>query len=499
MRWRSFGVAATLVVSGLIAGCLEGNLANAEPLDALPLNIPGLANEFDLAELDHSIFGNGYRTREFDVATDPNNPDRLAAGYLVMTPGTIWLGIARSEDGGATWKYQTFCGDPILAADAAGWPVDCPFLGAWAMGDPVLWFLPDGTLVYGFLRITVDSINVQVMRFKGDGLDPDSVHLVARSAHNEIQGGQNIPSPYATYYNDKEQFDYDEKTNTLYLAWSGIWRHRPPASQLNPTRGFPFVSKSIDGGITWTTPVGVIGDFIDTTQNFDVGFNMGSWPIVTRDGALHVFWLTIDNGNLWRATAKDTVHFDPPILLNASKQENSAIMGGVGIPSVGIDESGGPYDGTIYVGYTAQYGDDQDVYIIFSRDHGVTWGEPVRVNDDPIGNQRDQFLPELVVEPSGAVSFLFYDQRDVSDPEHYFDAYLARSIDGGQSFKNVQVSTASSCDCNISKGRLVDEAHLFENVGDYNGISYNRDSVIPMWQDQRDFPTGFIRRIQVDG
>lgn len=495
MRLTPSFLCFTLVSATLLAGCLEG----APAVDVPPeiLTIPGLTNNLDLSEADRTIFGNGYRAREFDLATDPNNPDRLATGYIVMVPGTIWLGIARTSDGGETWNYQTFCGYPTDATNIQDWQAPCPFLGAWAMGDPVLWFLPDGILVYGFLRITVDSINVQVMRFKGDGLHPDSVHLVARSAHNEIEGGQNIPSPYSMYYNDKEQFDYDEKTDTLYLAWSGIWRHRPPASQLNPTRGFPFVSRSTDGGITWTTPIGVIGDFIQTTTDRDVGFNMGAWPIVSRDGALHVFWHRLDNGELWRATAKDTVNFGERVLLNASMQENSPIMGGVGLPSVGIDESGGLYDGTIYVGYTGQYGADQDIYVIFSRDNGTTWSEPVRVNDDPIDNKRDQFLPELVVEPSGAVSFVFNDQRDVSDPEHYFDVYIARSIDGGQTFKNVKVSSEQSCDCNISKGRVADEAHAFENVGDYQAISYNRDSVIPLWQDQRDYPTGYIRRVQV--
>jgi hypothetical protein len=41
-----------------------------------------------------------------------------------------------------------------------------------------------------------------------------------------------------------------------------------------------------------------------------------------------------------------------------------------------------------------------DVFVLRSRDGGVTWGAPARVNDDPAGVANDQFNQWLAVDPA---------------------------------------------------------------------------------------------------
>jgi hypothetical protein len=47
-----------------------------------------------------------------------------------------------------------------------------------------------------------------------------------------------------------------------------------------------------------------------------------------------------------------------------------------------------------------------------SPDGGASWGEPVRLNDDLIGNGRHQYLPRLSLAPDGRLDAVFYDRRD---------------------------------------------------------------------------------------
>ena len=56
--------------------------------------------------------------------------------------------------------------------------------------------------------------------------------------------------------------------------------------------------------------------------------------------------------------------------------------------------------------------DPLDVHFIRSTDGGTTWSAPVRVNDDPIGNGKVQFLTWMAVDPTdGSVNVIFYDRR----------------------------------------------------------------------------------------
>lgn len=87
-------------------------------------------------------------------------------------------------------------------------------------------------------------------------------------------------------------------------------------------------------------------------------------------------------------------------------------------------------------------------------------------------------MPELVVEPDGAVSIVY--MADVDGPEDVH-AFVARSIDGGKSFEVRKVSTAPT-----SPTAINNQPSFLTHLGDYLGISYNRDGLVAAWQDGRE-------------
>ena len=84
------------------------------------------------------------------------------------------------------------------------------------------------------------------------------------------------------------------------------------------------------------------------------------------------------------------------------------------------------------------------------------------------GNKHQQFMSWMSVDPiTGAVNIIFYDRRNYDDKQT--DVYLARSTDGGESFRNI---------C-ISESPFTPDPGIF--FGDYTSIDARNDFVACMW------------------
>src|SRR5439155_27283552 len=56
---------------------------------------------------------------------------------------------------------------------------------------------------------------------------------------------------------------------------------------------------------------------------------------------------------------------------------------------------------------------DTEIYVRTSTDSGATWSAFVRVNDDPLGPIRSQFLPYITLDrTTGTVAVGFHDARN---------------------------------------------------------------------------------------
>jgi len=110
-----------------------------------------------------------------------------------------------------------------------------------------------------------------------------------------------------------------------------------------------------------------------------------------------------------------------------------------------------------------------------SIDRGSNWSSPLRVNNDAVGNGKLQCWPWIAVNDSGHIAIIFYDTRNTPS-DIIIEAYLGYSRDGGQSFTNYLLSTQQS---------PTNQPNQAIRFGDYIGIDYWKDKIVPVWTDER--------------
>jgi hypothetical protein len=141
-------------------------------------------------------------------------------------------------------------------------------------------------------------------------------------------------------------------------------------------------------------------------------------------------------------------------------------------------------DDSLYVVWSdyTTHGPVKDADILFSKSSTVgnagvlTWTAPARVNQDAVGNGKDQFQPAIAITESGQINVSYFDRRN--DPDNFFiDTYLSRSSDGGAHWTDARVTQQMSnpqVNPPIDGGR-----HHF--YGDYQGLVADDRTAIPFF------------------
>jgi hypothetical protein len=134
-------------------------------------------------------------------------------------------------------------------------------------------------------------------------------------------------------------------------------------------------------------------------------------------------------------------------------------------------------DQTVLVGWTARVdsesGHASDIYLSSSKDHGQTFGAPVKVNDDP--KPAIHGMHSLTVAKDGHIYVAWLDERNVTSlpmkdmkmdtqtsghMENNREVFIAASTDGGHTFAKNQRVASNVCPCcktslaTTSDGRL---------------------------------------------
>ena len=143
------------------------------------------------------------------------------------------------------------------------------------------------------------------------------------------------------------------------------------------------------------------------------------------------------------------------------------------------DRSGGPRNGRAYLVYVDRPNTasaDTDIYVRFSDNNGSTWSAPVRVNDDPLGNGKSQFMPRIALDQTtGNIAVSFYDCGN-SPANNTVQVWATISTDGGVTFlPNIQVSTGTSNGTVAALGSF--------DLGDYTGLDFHNGVFHPCWAD----------------
>lgn len=149
-----------------------------------------------------------------------------------------------------------------------------------------------------------------------------------------------------------------------------------------------------------------------------------------------------------------------------------------GLPGIAIDNSGGDRNGWIYI-VTGQKnllpaGSDPDVILNRSTDGGLTWSNALRVNQDALNNGKIQYFPTVHVDKFGGVNIIFYDDRNTTSDST--GVFLARSIDGGDSWEEYEIS-----DHNYKPTAIGGLGQGYQ--GDNIDITSTESKLWPVWMD----------------
>ena len=148
-------------------------------------------------------------------------------------------------------------------------------------------------------------------------------------------------------------------------------------------------------------------------------------------------------------------------------------------PWMAVDKSNSGRNGWIYIVTNEKNlspaGSDPDIILHRSTDGGATWSPGIRVNQDGLNNGKDQYMPCIMVEGTGAVNVVYYDNRNTTADST--QVYISRSIDGGNTWSDIQVS-----DHTFKPATITGAASGYQ--GDYIGITEGPNgSIWPFWAD----------------
>ncbi|MGH9165616.1 MAG: hypothetical protein ACRDZW_08920, partial [Acidimicrobiales bacterium] len=412
------------------------------------------------------------------VAVNPRDPSDVVIASRFDSPDFMCQ-IHHSLDGGRTWQRSAYpapprgtCWAPQVAFDDA----DGVYVAAQhrpvnggAPQDIIVWRSRDGGRSFT-APVTVPGSNVGAFSFSVQaGITVDTT----RTKH------PNGPAIYVTWYN---------------------FPNFPSSIET-------FVSVSEDGGATWSPAAGheVAGEY----QQF------GS-PAVGPEGNLYVAYKDPNN---FGPTAAGAAQANCPVNTPAISRTGTCPIrvlrstdGGRSFDSAGPNGAAGfpvavaAFDdltlaegpgivttpgGEVLVTY-ASLSDatprpgcqrDLDVFVARSTDKAVTWGAPVRINDDACDSGARQRDPWISVAPNGRVDAVFYDDRN--DVDHALgDAYYTSSSDGGRSFGPNRRVSDRSFDARVMFTPRASgfQSKEFDTV---NGIASAPNAAVVSWGDSR--------------
>ncbi len=146
-----------------------------------------------------------------------------------------------------------------------------------------------------------------------------------------------------------------------------------------------------------------------------------------------------------------------------------------------IDNSGGSYDGRLYLSYTASESNNPDyfnVFLTFSDDNGLNWSPPSIVHS----NQQDQvqqFYSSMYVNDIGILVLDWYDRKNYTNTNKLTDFFLGVSYDGGTSFTEIQLNTTPS-DFDF----VIPSSGDF-GIGEYHQLVATNSTAVAFWSDGR--------------
>jgi uncharacterized repeat protein (TIGR01451 family) len=342
----------------------------------------------------------GDAANEPSIAVDPTDGSKMAIGWRQfdsVLSNFRQAGYGYTTDGGTMWTFpgvlenKIFRSDPVLNSDEAG-----------------------GFFYFSLLQTLCDDV---------------------WGSLNSGQSWTRLPPEGGAAGGDKEWFTID-KTNGMghgfqYQFWT---------TGLGCDGG--AFNRSTDGGITWMNPISIPNSpqwgtlDVDTNGNLFIGGGDGGsqfWCIRSSDA---------QNGNVTPSFDQvTTVDLGGSVLFGAPINPG----GLAGQIFLALDRSGTGTNNNIYMlasvlpnGAT----NGTDVMFVRSVDGGLTFSAPLRINDDPVNQDKWHWFGTLAVAPNGRIDVVWLDTRNAANNTDS-QLFYSYSTDGGMTWSpNVAMSNA---------------------------------------------------------
>jgi hypothetical protein len=350
------------------------------------------------------------RQSEVALATGPNG---LAIAGWMDERSTRVCAFSFTTNGGQTWSKNVsipnntgmFVGDPAVAIDGGG--------TMYAICQEYLTI--SGSTTTG---------NIRMMTSSDKGVTWSAIRTIGSAPDKPWAAGGTTDG-------------------VVFVSWLG-----------NPGG----IKRSLDHGMTWgtTQSTGNIihgtGITTSTTGLVHVPYNLDSNRNQLR------YLRSKNNGDTWEAT-KDLVADMGTFCFSCNPRQHP-IVGSAADPT-------GKYVAITWASRMPAGQSDDDVWLLYSKDGGDTWSQPIRVNDNTATSR--QFESWVAVDKYGRVHVAWTDFRDGGNNETWY----ARSADPTKGFEaNMQIT----------------DGHGSGNtdfLGDYKGIAISGNDVLVVWEDTR--------------
>jgi hypothetical protein len=347
------------------------------------------------------------RQAEVALATGPNG---LAIAGWMDERSTRVCAFSFTTNGGQTWSKN----------------VSIPNNTGMFVGDPAVAIDGGGTM-YAICQEYLDvgnTGNIRMMTSSDKGVTWSAIRTIGSAPDKPWAGGGSADG-------------------VLFVSWLG-----------NPGG----IKRSLDHGMTWgpTQSTGNIihgtGITTSTTGLVHVPYNLDSNRNQLR------YLRSKNNGDTWEAT-KDLVADMGTFCFSCNPRQHP-IVGSAADPT-------GKYVAITWASRMPAGQADDDVWLLYSKDGGDTWSQPIRVNDNTAASR--QFESWVAVDKYGRVHVAWTDFRDGGNNETWY----ARSADPTKGFEpNMQIT----------------DGHGSGNtdfLGDYKGIAVSGNDVLVVWEDTR--------------
>lgn len=402
----------------------------------------------------------GQPVNEDPIVANPTNPSQLESGGNDYNCPTL-QGFYNSSNKGSTWSH--YC----MAAIS----------GASGEGDPTVGYDLNGNAYIGGIQT--------------GGAAGSSAIVFQKSSDNGATWSPTaiaVSPYYAGGLTDKDWMEIDTNASSPYknCIYISVTQFNGPETAQQIT-----VSHSCNGGSTWSAPIAVgpvansptVNQFTDLAVGKD-GTVYVSYMTCTATGptgdcggtqATMYMSKSTDGGNTWSTPtvitqpnlAPDTCGDYYGTLPNTCERVSD-------IPVIAVDNSSKATSGNLYVVTYNWTGSFMQVQVSTSTNGGATWTTQAVAPTET----HDQFFPWLNVSPGGVVGVTWLDRQ--ADPANLeYNAVAAVSVNGGSSYRGpAKVSTVMSNPNDDGFGGLF--------MGDYSGNAFDGSgSLYQSWMDTR--------------